>query len=83
MLQIALYLGDSGSYAAARDIFRIIPDALIGADAYGPEHQETLVIRANLARWTGEAGDAAGARDQYAALLPIFERTLAPNTRSP
>ena len=29
---------------------------------------------ANLAYWTGEAGDAAGARDQYAALLPVCER---------
>ena len=28
----------------------------------------------SLARWTGEAGDAAGARDQYAALLPVRER---------
>ena len=30
--------------------------------------------RANLARWTGEAGDAAGARDQLAALVPTVER---------
>jgi len=27
-----------------------------------------------LAYWTGQAGDAAGARDQFAALLPIRER---------
>ena len=27
--------------------------------------------RANLAHWTGEAGDAAAARDQFAALLPV------------
>ena len=33
---------------------------------------------AGLARWTGEAGDAAGARDQHAALLPIHERVLGP-----
>ena len=44
----------------------------------GPEHPDTLTTRANLARWTGEAGDAAGARDQYAALLPIRERVLGP-----
>jgi hypothetical protein len=30
--------------------------------------------RRNLAFWTGEAGDAAGARDQFAALLPVRER---------
>ena len=47
-------------------------------DAYGPEHPVTLIARGNLARWTGEAGDAAGARDQYAALLPIMERVLGP-----
>ena len=44
----------------------------------GPEHPDTLTTRANLARWTGQAGDAAGARDQYAALLPIVERVFGP-----
>ena len=44
----------------------------------GPEHPDTLAARANLASWTGEAGDAAGARDQFAALLPIRERVLGP-----
>ena len=44
----------------------------------GPEHPDTLTTRANLAQWTGEAGDAAGARGRYAALLPIFERVLGP-----
>jgi hypothetical protein len=40
----------------------------------GAEHPGTLAARANLAYWTGEAGDAAGARDQLAALLPVSER---------
>ena len=44
----------------------------------GPEHPATLTTRDNLARWTGEAGDAAKARDQYAALLPDIERVLGP-----
>jgi hypothetical protein len=44
----------------------------------GPEHPSTLTDRVNIAYWTGEAGDAAGARDQYAALLPIRERVLGP-----
>ena len=44
----------------------------------GPEHPDTLAARANLARWTGKAGGAAGARDQYAALAPIAERVLGP-----
>ena len=44
----------------------------------GPEHPDTLTARANLARWTGQAGDPAAARDQYAALLPVRERVLGP-----
>ena len=44
----------------------------------GPEHPHTLTARGNLARWTGEAGDAAGARDQFAALLPVRERVSGP-----
>jgi hypothetical protein len=54
-----------------------------GRAAAGPARQggnpgrrapDTLTARANLALWTGEAGDAAGARDQFAALLPVRER---------
>jgi hypothetical protein len=44
----------------------------------GPEHPDTLTTCSNLADFTGEAGDAAGAREQYAALLPIIERVLGP-----
>ncbi len=44
-----------------------------------PEHPDTLIARHNLAAWTGEAGDAARARDQYAALVPIRERVLGPD----
>ncbi len=78
MWQIARYLGYSGSYPAARDLFRLIADAHRESDAYGPEHPDTLAARTNVAMWTGEAGDAAGARDQYAALLPTYERVHGP-----
>ena len=78
MWQIASYLGHSGSYRAARDLFRLIAEARRDHDAYGPEHPDTLSARGNLARWTGMAGDVAGARDQYAALLPVQERVLGP-----
>jgi hypothetical protein len=81
MWRIATYLGHSGSYAAARDLFLQIVDAHRDDDAYGPEDPETLTTRADLAHWTGEAGDAAGARDQYAALLPVMERVLGPEHR--
>ena len=78
MWQIARYLGFSGSYPAARDLSRQITDAYTEDEAYGPEHPKTLAARRDLAGWTGRAGDAAGARDQFAALLPIIERVLRP-----
>jgi hypothetical protein len=76
MSRIAWYLGQSGSYPAARDLFRLIVDAHTDDDAYGAEHPGTLIARAKLAFWAGGAGDAAAARDQLAALLPIEERVL-------
>jgi hypothetical protein len=74
MWRIAWYLGHSGSYPEARDLFRRIAVACTADDAHGPEHPETLAARHNLARWTGQAGDQAGARDQLAALLPVREQ---------
>ena len=48
----------------------------------GPDHLDTLTIRINLAEWTGSAGDAVAARDQYAALLPDRVRVHGPDHRS-
>jgi hypothetical protein len=76
--QVAVSLGYGGSYAAARDLFALIADAHRDSGEYGPEHPGTLATLGSLARWTGNAGDAAGARDQFAALLPIRERILGP-----
>ena len=42
----------------------------------GLEHPRTLQARNNLAYWIGEAGDAAGARDQLTVLLPVYERVF-------
>jgi hypothetical protein len=44
----------------------------------GPEHPDTLITRANLAYWTGMAGDAVAARDLFAELLPVRVRVLGP-----
>ena len=74
--RVAAYLGYRGSYQAAFDLQRKVLRAR--ELALGPEHPSTLTTRANLARWSGEAGDAAGARDQFAALVPAFERVLGP-----
>jgi HEAT repeat protein len=79
MWRMADYLGHSGNYPAARDLLQLITDAHARDTAYGPEHRDTLTARHQLARWTGEAGDAAAARDQLAALLPVRERLLGPD----
>jgi len=46
--------------------------------ALGLEHPRVLATRRDLARWTGEAGDAAEARDQFTVLLPVIEWVLGP-----
>ena len=50
----------------------------VSAYAAGPEHPGALATRSELAYSAGQAGDAAGARDQFAALLPVAERVLGP-----
>src|ERR1035438_1061540 len=49
--------------------------------AQGPEHENpgALAARSELAYSTGQAGDAAAARDQFAALLPVAARVLGPD----
>jgi hypothetical protein len=44
----------------------------------GPDHPDTLATREELAYWTGCAGAAAAARDQFAALLASYEGVLGP-----
>ena len=81
IVRIAQYLGWSGSYLAARDLCQLIADAHTVSDAYGPEHPDTLTARHTLAVCTGQAGDAAGAGGQLAALLPALERVSGPEHR--
>ena len=46
---------------------------------FGAEHPETLIARARLAHWAGQAGGTATeARDQCMALVPNLERVLGP-----
>jgi len=77
MAKIASYLGYSGSFRAARDLYRTVHRAR--EQLYGPEDRSTLAARSNLARWTGEAGDPAGARDRFAALVPVMDRVVGPD----
>ncbi len=76
MERIASYLGNSGSYAAARELQRKI----LGAreQMLGPQHPDTLTARHHLAFWTARAGDAAEARDQGETLLPVIKQIFGP-----
>jgi hypothetical protein len=74
MLRVTQYLGNSGSYPVARDLVQLIVAARRDDGAYGPEHPATLTARSDLAAWTGLAGDAARARNQFAMLLLIEGR---------
>ena len=44
----------------------------------GPGHPDTLTTRSNIAFWTGECGDAAGALRLFEELLPDMVRVLGP-----
>ena len=61
--------------AGARDQFA---DLLPISEYHGPEDDRTLTTPHELACWTGKAGNAPAARDQHAALLPIYEGVLGP-----
>ncbi len=73
---IGRYLDSSGSYRAARELFRQITDAHFESPDFGPDHLDTLTACNGFANLTGQAGDPATARDLFTALLPDCERVL-------
>ena len=77
MGRLAGYVGESGDYRGARDLWSGIADARTAAD--GPELPRTLAARVKHARWTGVAGDAVTARDALAGLVPLAEHVLGPD----
>src|ERR1017187_1288044 len=62
----------AGQFTASFDA--VLADAGIEAVKIPPPQP----AKHELARWTGEAGDPAAARDLYAALLPALEQVLGP-----
>jgi hypothetical protein len=76
MTRIAVYLGESGNFQAARDLFEQITQAWQNSGLDNAVHADTLAVRRHLANYSGLAGDAVAARDQLAALLPAFEHVL-------
>ncbi|KOG26347.1 ATP-binding protein, partial [Streptomyces viridochromogenes] len=70
-------LGLSGQVLAAIDHFQHMTRTTLRL--LGPDHPDTLAARSDLARWRGEAGDAAGAIAAYAEVLADHERVLGPD----
>jgi DNA-binding SARP family transcriptional activator len=58
----------------ARDLFAEI--LLVQQQVLGTDHPDTLAAHNSLARWTGYAGDTAGARDLYSELRQVQQRVL-------
>ena len=71
---IAMTLGMAGSYQAARDLSRDI--LAVRMRDKGPEHDDTMGMRTNLASWTALAGEPDKARDLYLEQLSIEQRVL-------
>ena len=72
--------GGGGRGRGARPVCRAAAHARAGPRPRAPGHPTT---RGSLAYWTGEAGDAAGARDQFAACCRYASGSSAPSTRTP
>lgn len=75
--RVGEYLGYSGSFATARDLY----EEILGAREreLGTQDPATLTARANFARFTGEAGDPSRALQLFRDLLPDQERVLGPD----
>jgi hypothetical protein len=76
-LECLYYLSATGLYQTALDRTRELYETVSGV--LGPEDSLTLDICDLLARSTGLAGDLAGSRDRYAALLPVREGVSGPD----
>jgi hypothetical protein len=75
--RLADYLREHGSYSSALELQRRFQNAL--KKSLGPEHPDTLAASVSIADLAGKAGDVAGARDRFAALLPELEQVLGPD----
>ena len=65
-----------GTARALRLYHELLPDQ---ERVLGPDHPETLTTRHEIARWTGEAGDAPRALRLYRELLPDRQRVQGPD----
>ena len=72
----AKFLASVFQYRAASEVGKRVVIEMERCPDYGPDHPDTLATRNNVASWTGETGDVAGARELFAALLPDMVRVL-------
>ena len=80
MDKIATYLRASGNDRLALELQqRIVEACRAGLDEDSPR---TLAARASQATLTGETGDSAAARRQFAELLPVMTRALGDDDRA-
>ncbi|MER7484299.1 tetratricopeptide repeat protein [Streptomyces sp. NPDC126510] len=75
--QIASWTGDAGHPERAMELFKeLLPDF---DQVLGPNHRDTLTVRADIAEWTGETGTAGAAEhavELFKELLPDQVRAL-------
>ncbi len=78
---MAGWTGEAYKPAGARDQFAALLPII--ERVFGYEHPETLTARANVARWTGQAGDAAGAGTSSRRCCPTSSGSSASSTQTP
>src|SRR5215831_18562959 len=83
MRQIATYLGWSGSYPAARDLFQLIADAYGEDDAYGPSTRTPWPPASSSPAGPGMRGMRPGPPTRSARCCPSSSGCWAPNTGTP
>jgi hypothetical protein len=77
LLRAGESLGDIGLVAAARDHYTRLH--LTASSLLAHDHPDNLSVRYRMARWRGEAGDAAGAAGAMEQLLADYLRVLGPD----
>jgi hypothetical protein len=75
-LRLLGYLDAIGDVQTGRRMQADVHAALV--DRLGPAHPSTLQAGVELARWTGEAGNPAAARDLLVRLMPQLQATFGP-----
>jgi hypothetical protein len=77
LFRSAASLEETGQVTAARDACTTLYQTALRH--LGPDHPDTLAVRAILAHCCGAAGDAAGAAAAYEDLVADFLRVLGPD----